>query len=110
MKKLIALAALSLATACTQTGQPQGHTEGMSCKCCQEMMKEGCKCCQGMSGDMMKEGSGCCCKGMMSGSGMDMKDGKGMMCEKTMQEKAEKKPVAKSKAAPVIGSEHEQHH
>ncbi len=111
MKKLIALAAFSLATACSPMGQPQGHTEGVSCKCCQEMMREGCKCCQGMGGDMMKEGAGCCCKGMMSGSGMNMQDSKGMMCEKMMQEKAEtKKSVVKPKAAPASNSEHEQHH
>ncbi len=111
MKKLLTGMVLSLVVAgCTPTGSMQGGmSEGMQCKCCQEMMKEGCKCCEGMSGDTKKEGSGCCCKGMMSGSGMDMKDGKGMMCEKMMQNTTEtKKPAAKSKIAPP--SEHEQHH
>jgi hypothetical protein len=97
MKKLLALAALSFATACAPTSSSEPNKmAGMSCKCC-----------QGMNGDAMKEGAGCCCKGMMSS--MDMKDGKGMMCEKMMQDKAEtKKPSVKTTPAPASG--HEQHH
>lgn len=100
MKKLLATLALALfTTACAQTGSTQsGMMEGMQCKCCQEMMKDG------------KE---CCCKGMMdSGMKMDMgkKDGKMQcpMCAKMKEGKSEKpmsKPVTKA-----VPNEHEQHH
>ena len=104
MKKLLATIILTLFTAaCAQTGSMQGGMqEGMQCKCCAEMMKEG------------KE---CCCKGMMSGSdmkmGMDKKDGK-MQCpmcakmnEQSGTEKTAPKPAPASKTNP---EEHEQHH
>lgn len=111
MKKLLAtLTLVFFSAACApQDGSMQsGMMEGMQCKCCQEMMKDGCKCCEAM----MQEGKECCCKGMMSDMKMDMgKDGDKMqcpMCAKMKEGKAEKpmsKPVAKT--AP---DEHEQHH
>jgi hypothetical protein len=96
MKKLFATLALAFFTAaCAQNGSMQGGmAEGMQCKCCQEMMKEG------------KE---CCCKGMMdSGMKMDMgKDGGKMQCPMCAKMKEEKMSKPASNPAP---DEHEQHH
>lgn len=110
MKKLFATLALVFFTAaCAQQGgSMQGGMEGMQCKCCQEMMKEGCKCCEAMK----KEGKECCCKGMMSDMKMDMgkKDGRMQcpICAKMKEGKSEK-PMSKpaTKASP---DKQEQHH
>lgn len=94
MKKLLVTTALVFLTAACaqQDGSTQsGATQGMQCKCCKEMMKEG------------KE---CCCKGMMS----DKKTGGGKMqcpmCAK-MKGGNMSKPDAASKPSPDA---HEQHH
>ncbi len=93
MKKIFAAVAFMIAvTGCTPVAPPaQGTHEGMQCKCCQEMMKEGGE---------------CCCKGMM-GDAMG-KDGKPMMCDKMHHKSMSKaKPPVKK---PATTDKHEQHH
>lgn len=111
MKKLFATLALVFFTAaCTEQGgsMQSGMMEGMQCKCCQEMMKDGCKCCEAM----MKEGKECCCKDMMSASGMmdmDKKNGK-MQCPMMKKDNAGKENSVSKPATKTAPDEHEQHH